>query len=97
MNVFDSSREIERQRTGHGIAPFKRNIFGESLSGPIVLPGYNGRNRTFVFENYEARRVRETEPFTTTVPTLVQRAAVTNPVVRKLLTLIPEPNNAPGS
>lgn len=97
LNFFDPPRSVEQQRTGHGIAPFKRNIFGESLGGPVLLPGYNGRNRTFFFENYEARRVRETETFTTTVPTLAQRAAVTNPVVQKLLTLIPEPNNAPGS
>jgi hypothetical protein len=62
----------------------------------VVLPGYNGKNKTFFFENYEGRRLRETETFTTTVPTLAQRATVTNPVVQKLLTLIPAPNN-PGS
>jgi hypothetical protein len=94
LNFFDPPRAVEKARTGETIAPFKRNIFGESVGGPVLLPGYNGRNRTFFFENYEGRRLRETETFTTTVPTLSQRAAVTNPVVQKLLTLIPQPNNA---
>jgi Carboxypeptidase regulatory-like domain len=94
LNFFDPPRAVEQARTGETIAPFKRNIFGESVGGPVILPGYNGKNRTFFFENYEGRRLRETETFTTTVPTLAQRAAVTNPVVAKLLTLIPLPNNA---
>ncbi len=94
LNFFDPPRAVEKSRTGETIAPFKRNIFGESVGGPVILPGYNGKNRTFFFENYEGRRLRETETFTTTVPTLAQRAAVTNPVVAKLLTLIPIPNNS---
>src|SRR5437867_2750583 len=32
---------------------YKQNNFGGSLGGPIVLPGYNGRNRTFFFASYE--------------------------------------------
>jgi hypothetical protein len=95
LNFFAPSRAVERQRTGADIAPFKRNIYGESLGGPVVLPGYSGRNRTFFYEDYEGRRLRETETFTTTVPTVAQRAAVTNPAVAQLLTLIPLPNN-PG-
>jgi hypothetical protein len=94
LNFFDPSRAVEKQRTGEEIAPFKRNIFGESVGGPVVLPGYNGRNRTFFYEDYEGRRLRETETFTTTVPTLAQRAAVTSPAVAKLLSLLPVPDNA---
>lgn len=93
LNFFDPPRAVELARTGESIAPFKRNIFGESVGGPVLLPGYNGKNKTFFFENYEGRRLRETETFTTTVPTLTQRAGVTNPAVQKLLTLIPLPNN----
>ncbi|MGA2725964.1 MAG: hypothetical protein ABSG79_26585 [Bryobacteraceae bacterium] len=33
--------------------PDHRNDFGASLGGPVVLPHYNGRNRTFFFVNYE--------------------------------------------
>jgi hypothetical protein len=34
----------------------RRNQFGTVLSGPVVLPGYNGRNRTFWAFDYEGRR-----------------------------------------
>jgi hypothetical protein len=97
LNFFDPPRAVEQVRTGESIAPFKRNIFGESIGGPVVLPGYNGKNKTFFFESYEGRRLRETETFTTTVPTVAQRSAVTNPAVAKLLTLLPLPNNPNSS
>ncbi len=32
------------------------NQFGASVGGPVLLPGYNGRNRTFFFFNYEGTR-----------------------------------------
>jgi hypothetical protein len=34
----------------------RRNQFGAVVSGPVVLPGYNGRNRTFWAFDFEARR-----------------------------------------
>ena len=34
----------------------RRNQFGTFLSGPVRLPGYNGRDRTFWSFNYEGRR-----------------------------------------
>ena len=34
----------------------RRNQFGTVVSGPVVLPGYDGRNRTFWAFNYEGRR-----------------------------------------
>jgi hypothetical protein len=33
----------------------RRNQYGVVVSGPVVLPGYNGRNRTFWAFDYEAR------------------------------------------
>lgn len=60
-----------------------RNQFGGAISGPVFLPRfgeggdyfYNGKNKTFFFFNYEARR--EDNPFSTfdliTVPTAAQR------------------------
>ncbi|HWB98596.1 MAG TPA: carboxypeptidase regulatory-like domain-containing protein, partial [Bryobacteraceae bacterium] len=35
---------------------FRRNQFGAFLSGPVMLPHYDGRNRTFWSFNYEGRR-----------------------------------------
>ncbi len=37
-------------------AAFNRHQFGGSLGGPLRLPRYDGRNRTFFFGNYEALR-----------------------------------------
>ena len=34
----------------------RRNQFGAVVSGPVMLPGYSGRNRTFWAFNYEGRR-----------------------------------------
>jgi hypothetical protein len=42
----------------------RRNQFGAFLSGPVILPGYNGRNRTFWSFNYEGRREVSEAPAT---------------------------------
>ncbi len=34
----------------------RRHQFGTFLGGPVLLPGYNGRNKTFWSFNYEGRR-----------------------------------------
>ena len=82
--------------------PFKRNQFGFNIGGPLSLPhfgeggpglSYNGKNKTFFFFSYEGLRQRQglTLP-SSTVPTAAQRAAVTDPVIKQLLPLIPLPN-----
>jgi len=53
--------------------PLKQNQFGASVGGPVVLPGYSGRNRTFFFVNYEGARIRRGNTLTTTVPTARMR------------------------
>ena len=35
---------------------FRQHHFGAFLSGPVIVPGYDGRNRTFWSFNYEGRR-----------------------------------------
>lgn len=32
---------------------YRQNNFGTSWGGPVLLPGYNGRNKTFFFASYE--------------------------------------------
>ncbi len=53
---------------------YKRNQFGVSASGPIVLPKiYDGRNRTFFFGDYYGARERRGLTFVNTVPTAETR------------------------
>jgi Carboxypeptidase regulatory-like domain len=50
-----------------GDQPFKRNQFGAFLGGPIR------KNRTFIFGDYQGSRLRESNPFISTVPTDAER------------------------
>src|SRR5438128_1548854 len=50
-----------------GQQPFKRNQFGAFLGGPII------KNKTFIFGDYEGSRLRESQPFLSTVPTDLER------------------------
>ena len=66
--------------------PFDRNQFGGSVGGPIRRGG------TFFFGSYEGLRQRQGVDMNSLVLSDEQRAAVTNPVVRQLLPLIPRAN-----
>jgi hypothetical protein len=53
----------------------KRNQFGGTLGGPIVIPGlYNGKDKSFFFVSYEGLRERQGLVYNNTVPSLAQRA-----------------------
>jgi len=55
-------------------AILKRNQFGGTLGGPVVIPGvYNGKNKTFFFFSYEGMRLRQGQVFNSTVPTAAER------------------------
>jgi hypothetical protein len=98
-DVFDARNFFERTTQP---APFKRNQFGFNLGGPLNLLhfgeggptfGYKGQNKTFFFFSYEGLRQRQGLTISgVTVPTLAQRAAVTDSVIKQLLPLIPVPN-----
>jgi hypothetical protein len=60
-NFFDATRP-----------PYRQNQFGATLGGPVRLPGYDGRNRTFFFGDYEGLRVRQGQTQVATVPTAEQ-------------------------
>ncbi len=92
-NFFDQPRPVAKQLTGREISPFKRNIFGAAVGGPIRIPGvYDGRNRTVFFATYEGRRQAESETLRARVPTAAELAGITNPVVRSLVSLLPREN-----
>jgi hypothetical protein len=50
-----------------GQEPFQRNQFGALLGGPIR------KDKTFVFGDYQGYRLRETDPFISSVPTVAER------------------------
>jgi hypothetical protein len=54
-------------------AELNYNRYGGSLGGPVALPGYDGRDRTFFFIAYEGLQDEFAEPGTYTVPTEAMR------------------------
>ncbi|MCX6620833.1 MAG: carboxypeptidase regulatory-like domain-containing protein, partial [Acidobacteria bacterium] len=67
-NAFFSNK-VGRPKT-----PFHYNQFGGTLGGPVTLPRYNGKNRTFFFFNYEGlREIAQATTIRTTVPTALQK------------------------
>lgn len=55
-------------------APKTFNTFGGSLGGPVLFPGWNGRNRkTFFFADYEGNRKTTSAPEMLLVPTQAER------------------------
>src|SRR5262249_17800798 len=44
---------------GRPKAKFRQNQFGATFGGPLRVPRYDGRNRTFFFADLEATRIRE--------------------------------------
>jgi hypothetical protein len=74
-------------RAEQPIPPFKRNVYGYSIGGPIF------KGKSFFFSSYEGRQGREVTTLNSQVPTAAERATVTNPVVQKLLSIIPDPNS----
>src|SRR5581483_7091733 len=69
-------------------APFRRNQFGADGGAPLK------KDKTFLFLSYEGLIQRQSVPLTSTVLSVAQRAQVTDPIVQKLLPLIPLPNSA---
>ena len=68
------SNNFFANRAGIPLTSFKRNQFGGSFSGPVVLPKvYNGHSRTFFFVDYEGLRLRSANLAQQTVPTALER------------------------
>ncbi len=51
----------------------ERNQFGGTLGGPVLLPGYDGRNKTFFFVSYEGHRREQGVTDVSIVPSAAQR------------------------
>src|SRR5262245_15412048 len=66
--------------------PFKRNLFGGSLGGPII------KNKTFFLFSYEGMRHRQGLDLNSLVLSDAERASASDPVIAKLIGLIPRAN-----
>jgi hypothetical protein len=84
------ARNFFEQTSSHP-APFKRNQFGGSLSGPII------KDKTFFFVSYEGLRQRQGLNLNSLVLSDSQRASATDPVITRLIELIPRANFADQS
>ncbi len=82
--------------------PFKRNQYGFSIGGPVVVPKIvNGRNKLFFFGDYEGTKIRQTANTVNTIPTLAMRRGDFSELqAQRKVTIIdpsngnPFPNNA---
>jgi hypothetical protein len=66
-DVLDARNFFAPDRT-----PFRRNQFGATIGGPIVLPRYNGKDKTFFFGSYQGTRHRLLVPTLENFPTPAQ-------------------------
>jgi len=61
-------------RQGLTKSPLRRNEYGFSVGGPILIPGaYNGRDKSFFFVNWEQIPQRAPDNINATVPTSAER------------------------
>jgi hypothetical protein len=76
-----NANEFFANRARQEKPPFRYNQFGFAIGGPISFPkkvfgplgGYEGKNRTFFFTNYEGVRQRQAVTFAGNVPTALER------------------------
>lgn len=76
-NLYDFLRNSEmdsRNFFSPSVSPLRRNQFGGTVGGPVKLPRYNGRDRTFFFFAYEGTQQRlGTTNSSTLVPSALER------------------------
>src|SRR5262249_53073743 len=66
--------------------PFKRNLFGGNVGGPIL------RKKTFFLTSYEGLRQRQNIQLNSLVLSDAERASTGDPTIAKLIDLIPRSN-----
>ncbi|MBI4166108.1 MAG: TonB-dependent receptor [Acidobacteria bacterium] len=71
----------------------RQNQFGGSIGGPVLLPGYNGRDRTFFFFSYQGTRIAQEGLVTNFPPTAQERQGIFATPITDPTTGLPFPNN----
>ena len=109
--AFDARNFFDRRSIAQPgrIPPFNRNEFGVANGGPVVLPGYDGRNRTFYFAQYQGFRQVLGTTQVLPVPTADERRGLdttafpgdtlivpVSPKVASVLAAYPMPNDPQG-
>lgn len=79
-SVFDARNFFANGPGSSGdVPPFRRNEFGGTIGGPVLLPDvYNGKDKTFFFFEYAGFRQRLGEPILISVPTAQERQGIVN-------------------
>ena len=85
-NTVLTAADFFTNKLGGTRSALNRNQFGATAGGPIR------HNRTFFFASYEGFRQVSPAVAAVLVPTLAQRASVTDPVSQRLLAFYPLPN-----
>ena len=67
-NDIFNANTFNNKRLGFVRPPFEEHNPGGTLSGPVVLPFYNGRNRTHFFSSYEYNTILDSTTIDTLVP-----------------------------
>lgn len=82
-NIWEFARDQSLDATDYFVkaagepnGEYTRNQFGFTLGGPVKIPRvYNGVDKTFFFIDYEATRIHQAVPYTTSVPTALERSS----------------------
>ena len=81
-DAFDAN--VKLSPPGSHKSLLRQDQFGGDIGGPVLLPKYNGRNRTFFFVAYEGFRKHQESLTTAFVPTAAERngdfSAVSTPL-----------------
>ncbi|MGB7264855.1 MAG: TonB-dependent receptor [Terracidiphilus sp.] len=70
---------------GKARPPYERNEYGGNFAGPILLPGYNGKDRSFFFVAWEGFRLSQSASVNSQEPTSLERQGIftefTQPII----------------
>ena len=93
-DALDASNYFDTSKT-----PLKQNQFGGAAGGPVILPHYNGHDRTFFYGSYEGFRRSTSSPTLYVTPTPAQLSGDFTAISSQIYnpySAAPDPDN-PGS